>query len=144
MLTFSEVGELAGVDQGFAITFAFDFELDPHTQVQVGSANFESVAFETQRIVVKDLQGGLIGDGADSNLERFLQYGFLDIELHLCASLDKHGSNKEDNGDSAKDCNDFRVQGICLFRCKLLRILLCASTIATTHRYSPFFIRVKN
>jgi hypothetical protein len=26
----------------------------------------------------------------------------------------------------------------------LLRILFCASTIATTHRYSPFFIRVKN
>ena len=129
-----EVGELTGVDQSFAITFAFDFELNPHTEVQVGSANFESVAFETQRIVVKDLQGGLIGDGADSDLERFLQYGFLDIELHLCASLDKHGSNKEDNGNSAEDCDNLRVQRIGLFRCKLLCILLCASTIATAHR----------
>ena len=128
-----EVGELAGVDQGFAVAFTHDFELNPHTQVQVGGANFEEVAFQSQRIVVEDLQGRFVGNGADCDLQRVLQYGFFDTELHLCASLDKHSSNKENYGNSAKDCNNLGVQCIGLFRGKLLCVLFCASAVATAH-----------
>ena len=43
------VEQLAGVDDDRTITFALHFDLDPDTEVQVGSADFEEVAFEAQR-----------------------------------------------------------------------------------------------
>ena len=46
------VEQLAGIDDDRTITFALHFDLDPDTEVQIGGADFEEVAFEAEREVV--------------------------------------------------------------------------------------------
>ena len=88
-----KVGELACVNDDRAISFALDFDLDPDTEVEVGCADFEEIAFEAQGEVVEHLNGGLVRHGGNGRFQNILKNGFVNRKLHgLCTSLYKHCS----------------------------------------------------
>ena len=102
-----EVEQLACVDDHRTVAFALHFDLDPNTEVQVGSAHFEEVAFQAQRKVVQDLDGGLVGHGVDGCLQYIQERVLVYHELHsLGTSLNKHRTHEEYDCDDRQSHNN--------------------------------------
>ena len=106
------IEQLACVDDDCAIAFALHFHLDPDAEVEVGCAHFEEVAFEAERKVVENLDGGLVRHGANCRLQGILQHILLDGKFHELAPLDDHSSYEKYNDDDCEEHDNSFIQRI--------------------------------
>ena len=103
------------------------------------------VAFEAQREVVEDLDGGLVGDGVDGCLQNILESGFFNNELHfLSTSLNNSRTDEEDDCDSGQGHDNPLVHRIAFLWHEILGVLFRAPAFTSTHVVSPLILTVKN